>query len=150
MEESPDSGALKFRLGSAVVFKGRFHGLSSYDGQLKNGMPSSDVGCPTLVSAGATYVVVGRDLLPPSFGVTAYAVIDLTGDAPEWSELVSGQRPTDEKLPRATRAKWDKTGFSFSYFGYPSGDPGGDAGSAKPHQHVVRYDFESGKIRQVN
>lgn len=150
VEESPNSANLKILLGSTVLYQGRFLGLSESDGELKNGIPSSDTGCPSLISAGGTYVIVARDLLPPSFGVTAYAVIDLTGNAPEWSELVSGQRPYDEKISAASRAKWDKAGFSFAYFGYPNGDPGGDARSAKPHQHLVRYEFESGKVRQVN
>lgn len=150
VEQSTNSANLKMRLGNAIVYDGRFQGLSSYDGELKNGMPSSDVGCPTLVSASGTYLIVARNLLPPSFGVTSYAIIDLTGDVPEWEELVSGQRPSDEKVSSATRAKWDKAGLSFFYFGYPAGDPGGDVKSAKPHQHLVRYDFDSGKIRQVN
>ena len=148
--ESTDSSTLTIRLAGSVLYRGRFLGLSEYDGQLKNGIPSSDTGCPSLISASGTYVIVARDLLPPSFGITAYAVIDLTGDSAEWLELVSGQRPADEKISAASRVKWEKAGFSISYFGYPNGDPGGDARSAKPHQHLVRYDFESGKVRQVN
>lgn len=146
-QSARDPVILKFA--RTVFFKGSLMAATSSDGTLSSGIYNANIGCPTVVASNMGYVVMTRQIQPPSFGINGYLVVDTNANPPELVELVESQSPQDDKVSEASRVQWTEIGLTLSYFGYPVGTQGGDVNSPKPKMRKAFYSFKSGEVSQA-
>jgi len=116
------------------------------DATLRHGIEHQNTGCPWVVAANQGFVVIGRDLQPPSYGVQGYAVIDFNKPEPSLTPLASGQRPDDMKIAASRRIDWTRGSLTLRVFGYAPDTECCTAGSPKPAALRVRYTYEGGRV----
>jgi len=119
------------------------------DTTLRHGIEQKNVGCPWVVAVQHGYVIIGRDLQPPSYGVQNYAVIDFNKPEPSLTPLSSGQRPQDDKISMERRIKWSGKSFTLHVFGYAPGEECCAVGASKARPVEVRYIFSNGQVEVV-
>lgn len=135
------------RLGGRVIFEEAPSpdGIME-DSTLKHGIEQRNTGCPWVVAADRGFVVIGRDLQPPSYGVQNYAVIDFNLAEPSLKPLSSGQRPEDDRIPPTSRIVWSDKSLVLQVFGFAPDVECCDVNSPKAKIIRVRYTFESGQV----
>lgn len=106
------------------------------------------VGCPWVIDSRKGYIVITRDIQPPSHGVEGYAIIDTHRPMPTLVELGTTERSGDQKIPQAQRLAWREDGLMLVYVGYQLGLWDNSPG-AKTAKRKTWYDFKSGTAKQA-
>ncbi|MBV8665530.1 MAG: hypothetical protein JO269_03510 [Burkholderiaceae bacterium] len=129
------------KLDNKIIFQQIPEPISPGGGKLSLGIDNFNAGCPVILDNHNGYVVIVRDIFPPSFGIQGYAVINFNDVNMSIMELGAGQRPADDKISKTERLKWSDNVLTLKYFGYTNEAPGGDENSPKPKWHIVTHKF---------
>jgi hypothetical protein len=144
----PTQNKQVLKLGNKVLFDERSARDGINEGQtLASGLQHEGTGCPEVIASERGFVVLRRDVQPPHYGASGYAVVDFNASEPQVVRLGIGHRAKDEHLSDDKRLSWSDKMLTLDFIGFTEDQDCCTSKSPKPARHRVAIDLLSMKVR---